>query len=382
MPKPLSIGYDAKRAACNTTGLGNYSRRVIDEISALHPDWELTLYTPRLRGDLLGTALSRRNCRLVMPEGAWRHASSLWRVRRGITSRLGRDGLDLYHGLSNELPLDIRRSGVPSVVTIHDVIYRRCPDNYSAIDRRIYDYKYGRSARNATRVVAISRRTAADIVEFYNIDPAKIDVIYQSCHPQFSQPVSESAIARLRAEYPGLPKRYMAMVGTIERRKNQILAVRALPKIDSEVSLVIVGRGRQGYDEEVRREAIRLGVASRVQWIGGVDFTLLPAIYSQAEVAVYVSRYEGYGLPVVEAISSGTPVVAATGSCLEEAGGPGASYVDPDDPDEFAQAANELLENPFMRKVMVAAGQAHIERMLATPMADALTATYFRTLES
>lgn len=378
--KTLKIGFDAKRAVLNDTGLGNYSRRVIDEMGTLHPDWTLRLYTPRMRAQpRLEPLLERPQVEVALPEGLWRRASGLWRVRGGITGALRRDGVDLYHGLSNELPLDIVRSGVPSVVTIHDVIYRRCPDNYKAIDRCLYDYKYGRSARNATRVVAISRRTADDITELYGVDPERIDVIYQSCHPQFSAGVSAERRAEVRRRF-ALPERYIAAVGTVERRKNQMLAVRALPKIDPEVGLVIVGRSRQGYAEEVMAEARRLGVEGRVTMIDGMAFDLLPALYAEAEVAAYPSRYEGFGLPVVEAVSCGTPVIAATGSCLEEAGGPGALYVDPDDAEGFAEAANTLLADAALRSRMAAEGQLHIGRLLSTPMAVALTETYRKAI--
>lgn len=378
--KTLKIGFDAKRAVLNDTGLGNYSRRVIDELSRMHGDWQLRLYTPRMREQpRLESILGRRGVAVALPSGMWRHASGLWRVRGGLTADLRRDGIELFHGLSNELPLDIARAGVASVVTIHDVIYRRCPDNYTAIDRRLYDWKYGRSARNATRIVAISKRTAADIVELYDVDPAKIDIIYQSCHPQFAQPVSDVRRAELRSRY-ALPQRYIALVGTVERRKNAMLAVRALPMIDPEVKLVIVGRSRQGYAEEVIAEARRMGVAGRLVMIEGMPFDLLPALYAGAEVAAYPSRYEGFGLPVVEALSAGTPVIAATGSCLEEAGGPGAIYVDPDDAEGFAAAACRLLADAGLRRDMAQRGRRHVAALTAVPMAEALTATYLKAL--
>jgi len=380
--KTLNIGFDAKRAVLNDTGLGGYSREVLARLSALHPSWRMHLYTPRMRRQpRLDDLLARPEVTVELPRGAWTHMSSLWRVRSGITRQLRADGIDLYHGLSNELPLDIAGSGIPSVVTVHDVIYRRCPDNYTAIDRRIYDFKYGRSARNATRVVAISRCTARDITEIYQVDPAKIDIVYQSCHPQFALPVAASDLMRVKTLYK-LPGRYMAIVGTVERRKNQILAVRALPMIDPEVKLVIVGRGRLGYDAEVMREARRLKVDDRVMMLSSLPFGDLPAIYAGAEVAAYVSIYEGFGLPVVEALSAGTPVIAASGSCLEEAGGQGAVYVHPADVDAFAREANRLLADTAVRERMVDAGRRHIAATLSTPLGEALTAVYDRTLRA
>ncbi len=375
--KTLTIGFDAKRALLNSTGLGNYSRRVIEQIAGLHPEWTLKLFSPRKgKIDVGGGG------EIVMPDTwLWRKFSSGWRVRRGLTSALVREGVDLYHGLSNELPLDILRSGIPSVVTMHDVIYRRYPENYSSFDRRIYDYKYGHSARNASRVIAISECTKRDVMEFYDVDPEKIDVIYQSTHPQFAKQVSDRMLEYVSKAYD-LPERFIALVGTVERRKNQKLAVEALPFIDDEVKLVIVGRSRQGYGEELVGSARKLGVEHRVIMLDSVAFEHLPAIYRLAEAAAYVSRYEGYGLPVVEALQAGSPVIAASGSCLEEAGGPGAVYVAPDDVKGFAEAANRLLESEQLRGDMVAAGRRHVAGNLSVPMEKALEQTYFTTLES
>lgn len=381
----MRIAFDAKRALLNNTGLGNYSRRVIDELSESAPDNEYILYTPRTGDEAmnrLGQLASRSNVKVSLPSGAlWRSMSGLWRIGPGLTSQLKKDKIDLYHGLSNELPLDINRVGIPSVVTIHDVIFRRHPENYKPIDRAIYDYKFRKAAENATRVIAISRRTRDDLMELYGISPDKIDVIYQSCHPSFSRKVEEAEIEALRKRL-NLPERYIAMVGTLEPRKNQILAVRALPQIDPEVHLVIAGRSRRDYGAAILHEADRLNVRDRVHLIPGVPFEDLPAMYHAAELTAYPSRYEGFGLPVVEAISAGTPVIAATGSCLEEAGGEGGVYVHPDDADAFAREANRLLESAGLRASMVAAGQQHIRSIMSVSMADAVLDTYRKAIRA
>ncbi|MCM1483771.1 MAG: glycosyltransferase family 4 protein [Muribaculaceae bacterium] len=377
----MKIGFDAKRAILNDTGLGNYSRRVIEELSESMPDSELILYTPYTRADK-PMIDSRTNVSIHLPDSTvWRKASAIWRIGRGLTGQLKRDGIDLYHGLSNELPLDIHRSGIPSVVTIHDVIFRRCPDNYNAPDRLIYDYKFSRAARNATRVIAISECTKRDIVSLYGVNPDKIDVIYQSCDPSFAAPLSEADIQRVKQAY-SLPDRFIAMVGTLEPRKNQMLAVRALRHIDPEVHLVIAGRPRRDYGSQIEREILRQGVSDRVHLLSGIPFKDLPAMYRCAEITAYTSRYEGFGLPVVEAISAGTPVIAATGSCLEEAGGAGGVYVDPDDYMGFAEAANRLLQSVTLRDDMVRHGREHIARISSTPMHQAIMHTYHKAMEA
>ena len=359
----LTIGYDAKRAVRNMTGLGNYSRFVIDVMSREYPQNEYLLYTPRMSDNpRLAPILERENVKVCLPQ-SWSGArlGSLWRSGMGITKQLRADGVALYHGLSNELPLNIASSGIPSVVTIHDVIYRRVLSDYKWIDRKLYDYKYGQSARNATRIIAISECTKADIVSDYGVDPDKIDVIYQGCSPIFKQTVEQQQIDSLTKKY-GLPERYIAAVGTVQSRKNQLLTVKALRGLPSDVKVVIVGRRMADYAPKIDECIARYGLRDRVIWIDNLTFAELPALYAGAQFSSYPSRYEGFGIPVIESISVGTPVVAATGSCLEEAGGPGAIYVDPDDEEGMTECCLQLLEHQELRDKLVREGQAYIER--------------------
>jgi glycosyltransferase involved in cell wall biosynthesis len=377
--KHLTIGFDAKRAMLNLTGIGNYSRLVLDVLSSRYPDNRYLLFSPRMAdNDRLAPLLLRQGVSVHCPDTLMgRLSTHLWRSR-GLTAQLKRSDIDLYHGLSNELPSGIERSGIPSVVTIHDLIFRRVPQSYHHADRLICDWKFSRAAKAATRIVAISKRTAADIVELYGVDPAKIDVVYQGCHPMFYQPVSDTAIADVRKRY-ALPDSYIVAVGTVEMRKNQLLAVRALAQLPRSLHLVIVGR-RSGYAPELDRAIAAAGVGERVHFCTNVAFADLPAVYAGAVVASYTSRYEGFGIPVIEAIAAGVPVVAATGSCLEEAGGPGALYVDPDDPGAYAQAAMSIIDDDTLRQQMVAEGRSHIKAFNADTFADALVASYCRAL--
>ena len=148
----LCIGYDGKRAACNLTGLGNYSRYTVQAMAVHFPSDKYLLYTPEVKcSDRLSELLAMGNVELRQPQSALgRHFGSLWRTF-GIPAALSADNVAVYHGLSNELPLNIKSAGIASVVTIHDLIYRRVKADYAAVDRRLYDFKYRRSAENATR---------------------------------------------------------------------------------------------------------------------------------------------------------------------------------------------------------------------------------------
>ncbi|MDE7125444.1 MAG: glycosyltransferase family 4 protein [Muribaculaceae bacterium] len=377
----MKIGFDGKRAVNNNTGLGNYSRLVVDVLSAYYPANEYVLYVPEIKDNPRMKPLTERNnVRLCEPDSSiGRVLGSAWRSF-GVTSQIKRDGIDLFHGLSNELPLNISSSGITSVVTIHDVIFRRVPENYKAADRLIYDFKFRRACKDATRIIAVSERTKSDIVNDYGIDPAKVDVIYQGCHPQFGYPQDFETKQEVREKY-NLPERYYISVGTVETRKNQLLALKALRALPSDVKMVIVGR-RTDYAKQLDQFISSNRLSDRVIFLENVPFVELPALYSMACFATYTSRYEGFGIPIVEALSAGVPVVACTGSCLEEAGGTGAIYINPDDTDAMTDAALKLLEDGYLRDKMVESGRRHIKSFTNAEFARRTIASYNKAIVS
>lgn len=353
----MKIGYDAKRAFRNNTGIGNYSRFIIEGVGHEYPKDRLMLYTPSLTSNprMLGIRrMGNVDFRLPAPQG---FKGAMWRTF-GITNNLKADGIDIYHGLANELPLNIRNAGIPSVVTIHDVSWRRLPYCYRFADRLIYDYKFGHSTRNADRIIAISERTKQDIVEFYEIDPDKIEVIYQGCDSSFKRTRSMEEKEALR-ERLKLPKRFILQVGAVERRKNLELTLRALSSQPEDIHLVAVGKSQNGYRRKVQNIAQLLGVSSRIHWIESLPIADLPTLNQMAEIVVFPSHYEGFGLQVLEGITSGRPVIASKGSCLEEAGGEGSIYIDPKSPTEMAEAMRSVLTRSTDIDRMIAMGLEH-----------------------
>lgn len=375
----MKIGYDGKRAMSNMTGLGNYSRLVVESMAAAYPEMPLVLYAPRDNDNpRLQTLRQQPNVQIRLPrKGEARWGRSHWRSYE-IGHILPNEEITLYHGLSNELPLNIAHSGVPSVVTMHDVIYRRLPYCYSPIDRRIYDYKYGRSCQAATRIIAVSECTKRDVMHYYGIPEQRIDVVYQGCDAQFYREQPQNIISQIQHKY-NLPENYIIQVGSIERRKNALATVRALTALPQETNLLLVGRGTD-YLKKVQREAKRLGVAGRLHVLSGVPFAELPALYQGSKAAVYPSYYEGFGIPVLEALAGGVPCVAATGSCLEEAGGDGALYVDSDNPRQLAEALTPLLTDTTRRDALVAAGRRHAARFDNSDMARRIYNVYRKAL--
>lgn len=375
----MKIGFDGKRAVSNMTGLGNYSRLVIESLSSEYPDDELVVYTPRLtHNKRLEKIVSSSNVSFRTPaKGEARLGNSLWRIH-GITQSLRNDRIELYHGLSNELPLNIAKCGIPTVVTMHDVIYRRLPYCYKAIDRYLYNWKYGESCRNATKIVAVSERTKLDVMEYYGIPEERIEVIYQGCDDIFRKQWGPTEISSLRHKYR-LPGRYIVQVGTIERRKNAELGIRALAALPADTHLVLVGRPTSYYDK-IMKEAIRLGTRNRIIHLQDVPFAELPGIYQGAAAAIYPSRYEGFGIPVLEALASRIPCVAATGSCLEEAGGDAAVYISPDDAAALAEALRAIISGSAPTEQMISLGVAHASRFDNADVASKLHELYCRML--
>ena len=375
----MRIGFDGKRAVCNNTGLGNYSRLVIEQFAATaHEGEELFVYTPHMTDNpRLSRIKAYPQIRFMVRRPRFMESAAAWRSW-SIVRDLRRDAIDLYHGLSNELPLNIAASGIPSVLTMHDVIYRRLPYCYSAIDRLLYDYKYGRSCRAATRIIAISECTKRDIMHCYNVPEEKIDVVYQGCDPQFSRQWSQEELETLRRQL-NLPGRYVVQVGTVERRKNLELTVRAMAALPRGIKLVAVGRDNS-YQKRVESIARSEGVADRVIFMGAVPFADLPGVYQAAEAIAYPPRYEGFGLPVIEVILSRRPVIAATGSCLEEAGGEGAIYVNPDDVRGMAEALCSVTDGSADTAAMAARGLRHVARFDTSAMAGNIRTVYAKTL--
>ncbi len=364
----MIVGLDAKRIVRNGTGLGSYGRTLVNDlIRRGDSNLELRLYAPdegraALRSQII------EGVHFCYPAG---HPSSLrkaWWRSRGMVSDLLRDGVQVYHGLSGELPVGLRKAGIRGIVTIHDLIFMRHPEYYHWLDTKIYEWKFRQALREADQIIAISERTRRDIIELGGDQYAdRIRVIYQSFSPRFSADVNTEQRDDVRQRYQ-LPQRYILNVGTIERRKNLLLACEALELLPQDVHLVAVGR----QTDYVRQ----LPVTDRIHLLSGVPDADLAAIYAMAEAFVYPSRYEGFGIPVIEAIAAGLPVVACTGSCLEEAGGPATLYVDPDNVIDMAEALKMSLRGARGREERIRSSREYIRRFQGTDVAGQVASLY------
>lgn len=371
----MKIAFDAKRITHNATGLGNYSRYIANMLAVHYPENSYLLYTPGKGKEGLRTRLAPHgSVSFRYPQG-FLHTllPSLWRSS-GIIADLKREKIDLYHGLSNELPYQISESGIPSVVTIHDLIFLRFPQFYKLADRMIYTRKFRTAAEEADRVIAISEQTRRDIHTYFQIPESKIDVIYQGCHPVFYQLVSEAGKEAVRARY-GLTSPYILYVGSMEERKNLLLLIEALRGLKEDIQLVAIGK-RTPYTEKVETYIRENRMEGRVHLLNEISFGELPAFYQMADLFVYPSLFEGFGIPIIEALLSGVPVIAATGSCLEEAGGPDSLYTDPHKPDELRALIESVLREPGLARKMRENGLAYARRFDEAKLAGQLMEVY------
>jgi glycosyltransferase involved in cell wall biosynthesis len=368
----MRIGFDAKRAFLNNTGLGNYSRWLIKSLASFYPDNSYLLYTPKIKTNSHYNFLNDySNTQTITPKN--KTLTSLWRSK-GIVNDLQRDGIALYHGLSHELPYRIDRSGIASVVTVHDLIFKRFPQYFGRVSRAIYGAKLRYACRVADKIIAVSQHTKNDIVELLNISPKKIEVVYQGCDAAFKTPCTQAQKQVVLKKY-NITGDFVLSVGTIERRKNLLLIIKSLALVKQPVKLVVIGRQTR-YAEAVKKAIHRYRLTDRMIFLERVDFAHLPAIYQSAKAFVYPSRYEGFGIPVLEALSSGTPVIAAKGSCLEEAGGPDSLYVDPDNEADLAEKINLLLADDALREKMITNGREYSRNFDDDKLAAQLMAVY------
>jgi glycosyltransferase involved in cell wall biosynthesis len=356
----MNIGFDAKRAYLNNSGLGNYARTLIKSLNEYYPENTYTLFTPRqAENDFQKLVSSTANIIVHEPQSFIdKKLRSRWRSY-GITNILKEQGLDVYHGLSNELPFNINEFKGKKIVTIHDLIFVRYPKLYPYLDRKIYNKKFRHACDVADTIIAISEETKRDIEKYYFIPESKIQVVYQSCDEAFYREYQAEETQTIIASYK-LPENYLLYVGTIEERKNLLTIVKALKQVKS-IPLVVIGK-RKSYFQKVMDFLEKNQLKDRVIFLDNVDNNHLPLIYRNASVFIFPSLFEGFGIPIIEALISKTPVITSKGGCFPEAGGPDSIYIDPLNENELAEKVNMLLQSEQLRMEICQKGFDYAKR--------------------
>lgn len=358
----MRISLDAKRAYHNRRGLGNYSRDVIRLLTTYAPENDYYLIAKP------SPHYSFANTTTIEPTGIYRKMPSLyrsWGCNRVI------EGMDIHMGLSGELPFGIEKAtSTKKVVTVHDAIFVRYPELYSATYRWLFAKKVNYSCKVADIIIAISEQTKRDIIEFFGADENKIKVVYQGCNNIFREPVSSEADEKVKQL--GLPSEYIIDVGAIEPRKNLERLIEAVKASGTGLPIVAVG-GRSRYADEMAKKAENEGV--RLIMLHGVDFALLPALYKNALMSVYPSIFEGFGIPILESMCIGTPVLTSTGSCFSETGGQAALYANPYDAAEIGAQIARIANDGELRKIMIESGKRQAMEFTDEKVAQSLIET-------
>ncbi len=358
----MKIGFDAKRAFSNKSGLGNYARNLIRSLVLNYPLEDYFIFNPGSGRYKLHDFLARRsNIYLIEPESFFaKEFSGWWRSYR-ITKKSNSLELDVYHGLSNELPMNSHKMKAKKIVTIHDLIFMRYPDFYTAADRKIYTVKMKKAVEVADAIIAASLQTKNDLIEFLQVPEEKINVVYQTCDENFF--IESNSIENAASPENLLPDDYVLYVGTIEKRKNLSALIKAIHELDKtmKVTLVVVGK-ETAYSKEVSDYVDRFGLARRVIFMKSVNNSLLPLIYRKAKAFIYPSLYEGFGIPILEALVSKVPVITTRGGCFIETAGPDSVYVDPENEEEIARAIENVLTDQVLRQKMITNGFAYAQQ--------------------
>ena len=388
----MRIAFDAKRALNNFTGLGNHARILLNAMIRDYPQHDYLLYSPKVKTELLnelhgnfelhlprdrqvGTAQGRSfgmTTALTQPFSILKKGSA-WRSW-GITSDLVKANVQVYHGVSNELPFNIHRTGIKTVVTIHDLIFLKHTEQYPFIDRQFYTLKTKYAAKHAHRIIAVSEETKRELIQFYNTPAEKIEVIYPSVDISFQTELAFDA-GRL-AKYK-LPTKYILNVGSFFPRKNHKTLIEAFALIKDKIAEDLVLIGSDGsIKKEIEDLITALNLNSRVTMISGVRNEDLPAIYKNASLFVFASLFEGFGAPVLEALFSRVPVIASKGGAIEEAGGSSSIFINPQSAAEIAAGILRVLNDSALKTKMIQDGLLHAQTMTDKVFAERVMTVY------
>jgi glycosyltransferase involved in cell wall biosynthesis len=368
----MAIYLDISAAVHRRAGLGRYAESLTRALVAASPD-RYALFYNRERGV---EPLAGLEC---LPVHTVALGYKPWRmlVWLGQLGRVGFDRLfpnaELFHA-TEHLLLPLR--SVPAVLTVHDLIFRHLPEHHKPLNRWYLNLTMPLYCRRATHIIAVSEHTRRDLISTYDLVPAKITVIHEAADARF-RPQSAQAMATVRARY-GLPGRYLFFVGTIEPRKNLTHLLTAFEAVYADGltdGLVIVGRKGWLYSDFFARLE---GSPARdaVHFPGYVPDGDLPPICAGAQALVLPSLYEGFGLPVLEAMACGTPVVASNASSIPEVGGDAVLYFDPTDVEAMTETVRRLLRDPGLQGEVRARGLAQAARFSWKRAASETAAVY------
>ena len=364
----LTIGFEGKRLLTSSTGFGTYSRTLIKDICRFYPETRCVVIAhdsynalkklPTFSSIDVEQVKRLDSIKVEYPPSSGRLYWKLLGARRTLFNQ----GVDIYHGLAHQIPRSVRQKRVPVVLTVHDLIYRHYPELSSDTDLRLYESQLINACSISDKIIAVSESTKRDIVNFFSISPKKISVIYQSVDDRYHKIATAEIKQRTKSNY-GLPERYLLYVGSMSERKNLLSVVKALNIIPpaNRLPLVVVG-AQTSYSNVVGEYIKNNSLDSWIIFPKRVETEDLPAVYQAADIFLYASLYEGFGIPILEALSSGIPVITSNVSAMPEAAGPDSRLIDPKRPDEIASSIIDILSDDSLRRKMVRNGYSYAQK--------------------
>ncbi len=367
----MIIGYDAKRLFHNQTGLGYYSRTLLTSLHDANPSFNAVLFEANpIHNELTSSYFKEDRYQIKkLNRPAWYHRSV--NMNRAIAG----SKIQVFHGLSNELPYQKLKTNIPTVVTMHDVLFKSFPEDFPMVDRMIYQFKTSTALKRADMIIAISEATKKELLHYFPMDDHKIKVIYQGYDPIFNRIVDQAQIVSFRKEYH-IPEQYLLYVGSITYRKNLLIILKALRLLpDTErIPLVVAGKGAQ-YFQKVKEYIHQYHLGRWVKFLPNLPRKDLPILYAGAEVLIYPSLGEGFGLPVLEGIAANVPVITSNQSSLPEAGGDIAIYFDPKQPEELAHKISTINKHE-VQSLSATKRKAHLNKFDAYSIARQYFGSY------
>jgi glycosyltransferase involved in cell wall biosynthesis len=352
----MRIGIDYTAAAHQGAGIGRYTRRLVNSLTLLDRSNEYRLFVAGAGGPYQQSEWPS-NVRLQVIPLSRRHLTRIWhRLRLPFPIQAFIGPVDLLYSPDFVLPPAL---GARTLLTVHDLSFVRCPKTADPRLHRYLNVAVPRSVARADHILADSENTAQDLATLWNVPSDKVSVLYPGVGSQFSPVADAAKLESVRRRY-SLPQHFIFTVGTLQPRKNYGRLIEAFGQLlsttnDRSLRLVVAGDKGWLYDS-IFGSARRLGLQKEVVFAGYVDDNDLPALYSLAELFVFPSLYEGFGLPVLEAMACGTPVICSETSSLPEVAGDAALMLNPLDVDGWAQAMEQVLNDGGLRQRMVARG--------------------------
>jgi len=379
----MHVAIDYTAAVRQQAGIGRYTRNLVRNLADVDARNQYTLFVAGGWGQGDGLGAWPPNFRVRAVPVTDRVLNIVWqRLRIPLPIQIVTGRFDLFHAPDFVLPYV---ANAPALLTVHDLSFLRVPQHFVPGFRDYLEGAVSRGVSRANHILADSESTRSDLVDLMRVRGDKVSVVYPGVESRFSRIEDGQLLAEVRERYQ-LPNRFVLGLSTLQPRKNFDGLVDAFQLLLSQhgdkeemanLHLVICG-GLGWMYGEIQQRVHRHGLEARVHFAGFVQDVDLPALYSLASVFAFPSWYEGFGLPVLEAMACGTPVVAADNSSLPEVVGDGGMLVDASSSDELASALMQLLSNRDLRVVLKRAGLAQAAKFTWPLAASALLATYER----